>query len=196
MNHPSLQSARNLALFALISISLVSLIYLSMQQRIERQTTNATLTQFRALAPNHPIGAELLDSAQPLTLGKHNVIHYPASANRPIDFFQATTSKGYSGNITLLIAISADKQTLLGARTLSHSETPGLGDKIDTNISPWILNFNQLNIAQTHFAVDKDGGEFDSFTGATITPRAVTTLIGTIAHSWQTHTEPSHDPQP
>jgi len=86
-----------------------------------------------------------------------------------------TQSAGYSGDISLLIAITADG-ALSGVRVLSHTETPGLGDKIELAKSDWILGFNGLSLGnpdKTGWAVKKDGGQFDAFTGATITPRAV-----------------------
>ena len=86
-----------------------------------------------------------------------------------------THTSGYSGDITLLVAIKADGQ-LAGVRVLSHTETPGLGDKIESTKSNWILGFSGLSLSNpdtTGWAVKKDGGQFDAFTGATITPRAV-----------------------
>lgn len=90
-----------------------------------------------------------------------------------IILFPHTT--GYSGDIALLVAIKADGQ-LAGVRVLSHTETPGLGDKIESAKSNWILDFSGLSLSNPHttgWAVKKDGGQFDAFTGATITPRAV-----------------------
>lgn len=86
-----------------------------------------------------------------------------------------TQSAGYSGDISLIIAIKANGE-LSGVRVLSHTETPGLGDKIELAKSNWILDFNGLSLQnpnQSGWAVSKDGGQFDAFTGATITPRAV-----------------------
>ena len=65
---------------------------------------------------------------------------------------------------------------VLGVRVLQHAETPGLGDKIETRISDWILSFAGKLFSlenESSWAVKKDGGQFDQFTGATITPRAV-----------------------
>jgi electron transport complex protein RnfG len=65
-------------------------------------------------------------------------------------------------------------------RVLSHAETPGLGDKIDDRKSDWILGFNGKSLENTsseQWRVKKDGGEFDQFTGATITPRGVVKSI-------------------
>lgn len=88
---------------------------------------------------------------------------------------QGTAPDGYSGNIVLLMGIQPDG-TVLGVRTLTHKETPGLGDKIETRISDWILSFTgkQFDLEnEVEWMVKKDGGMFDQFTGATITPRAV-----------------------
>ncbi len=85
------------------------------------------------------------------------------------------TSEGYSGNIDLIVGIHRD-ESLAGVRILRHQETPGLGDKIDIKKSPWVLSFNGTQLQgdnDSSWAVNKDGGQFDQFTGATITPRAV-----------------------
>lgn len=86
-----------------------------------------------------------------------------------------THTAGYSGDISLLVAIKADGE-LSGVRVLSHTETPGLGDKIELAKDDWITGFSGLSLLSpttTGWAVKKDGGQFDAFTGATITPRAV-----------------------
>ncbi|WP_018277257.1 electron transport complex subunit RsxG [Teredinibacter turnerae] len=88
--------------------------------------------------------------------------------------FQVET-EGYGGTITLMLALTPEGE-IVGLRTLSHKETPGLADKIETDKSDWILGFNGLSLSNTareKWAVKKDGGQFDQFTGATITPRAV-----------------------
>lgn len=80
---------------------------------------------------------------------------------------------GYSGVITYLIGVTLDGE-ISGVRIISHSETPGLGDKIELAKSPWVLSFNHRSLVNTPlWAVKKDGGDFDQFSGATITPRSV-----------------------
>lgn len=86
---------------------------------------------------------------------------------------------GYSGEIRILMGIDSSG-TILGARVLSHTETPGLGDKIEVQKDDWIKGFNGLNLrkpAPDRWKVKNDGGEFDAFSGATITPRAVVKAI-------------------
>jgi electron transport complex protein RnfG len=82
---------------------------------------------------------------------------------------------GYTGSIRLLVAVGVDGR-LLGVRVLSHKETPGLGDAIDERRSDWITKFAGRSLgdpARERWRVRKDGGDFDQFTGATVTPRAV-----------------------
>lgn len=82
---------------------------------------------------------------------------------------------GYSGDISLLVGILPDG-SLSGVRVTSHRETPGLGDKIDLRIDNWILGFEGRSLnspPESRWAVRRDGGDFDQFVGATITPRAV-----------------------
>ncbi len=91
----------------------------------------------------------------------------------------ATAPDGYSGRITLMVAIRPDN-TLIGVRTLAHRETPGLGDKVDLRKSDWMLGFagrSLQNPKPAGWKVKKDGGVFDQFTGATITPRAVVAAV-------------------
>jgi len=82
---------------------------------------------------------------------------------------------GYGGPIVHLVALDA-RGRVLGVRVLAHKETPGLADKIEAARSDWIKGFDGLSLANTpleKWKVKKDGGQFDQFAGATITPRAV-----------------------
>ncbi|VTP74654.1 electron transport complex subunit RsxG [Haemophilus influenzae] len=89
--------------------------------------------------------------------------------------YETTAPDGYSGDIRLLVGLDP-KGEVLGVRVIEHHETPGLGDKIERRISNWILGFTNQSINEhnlSEWAVKKDGGKFDQFSGATITPRAV-----------------------
>lgn len=83
--------------------------------------------------------------------------------------------QGYAGPIVCIMGVARDGR-LLGVRVLKHRETPGLGDKIEPAKSAWIDAFRGKSLgapAAEAWAVKKDGGAFDQFSGATITPRAV-----------------------
>ena len=87
----------------------------------------------------------------------------------------STAPQGYNGNIDFIIAINND-ESVSGVRVLKHQETPGLGDKIEIRKSDWITRFTGESILSNNdsrWAVSKDGGMFDQFTGATITPRGL-----------------------
>lgn len=91
----------------------------------------------------------------------------------------STAPDGYNGNIELIIAINMD-DTVSGVRVLKHQETPGLGDKVELRKSDWINTFTSkrlLSENDNRWAVTKDNGMFDQFTGATITPRAVVKAV-------------------
>lgn len=90
-----------------------------------------------------------------------------------IDWVIRGEQEGYSGTIRFLIGVSLSGE-IIGVRIISHSETPGLGDKIEAEKSGWIRSFDQRTLENTgSWAVKKEGGDFDQFSGATITPRAV-----------------------
>ncbi|MEZ5508909.1 MAG: electron transport complex subunit RsxG [Gammaproteobacteria bacterium] len=93
---------------------------------------------------------------------------------------QAVAPEGYGGSINLLVGIDS-QGAITGVRVIPpHFETPGLGDAVEVQKSPWILSFNGKSLANTpesRWWVKKDGGEFDAFTGATITPRAVVDAV-------------------
>ncbi|MFB6434669.1 MAG: electron transport complex subunit RsxG [Candidatus Malihini olakiniferum] len=88
---------------------------------------------------------------------------------------ESSTPDGYSGAIHLLIGTDFHGK-VLGVRVTEHHETPGLGDKIDIRVSDWINSFagrTVHGVRDQKWSVKKDGGDYDQFTGATITPRAL-----------------------
>ena len=98
---------------------------------------------------------------------------------------EAAAPDGYSGRISLILAVDADGR-LLAQRVTAHKETPGLGDYIDpkkdrNKARPWITQFSNLSfdsVPRDRWRVKKDGGRFDQMSGATISARAVTNASG------------------
>jgi len=93
--------------------------------------------------------------------------------------FPATTREGYTGDIDMIVGVNRDG-SIAGVRILQHRETPGLGDAVDRKKSDWVEGFVGKSIGNPQsddWKVKKDGGVFDQFTGATITPRAVTKTV-------------------
>jgi len=98
-------------------------------------------------------------------------------------------NRGYAGDIVVLMGVDA-RGVVTGARVLKHQETPGLGDKIETAKGPWIHDFAGKSLGEPpaeKWAVKKDGGVFDQFAGATITPRAVVKSVKQGLDFFSTH---------
>ncbi|MFH1941555.1 MAG: FMN-binding protein, partial [bacterium] len=85
-------------------------------------------------------------------------------------------SRGYSSTIQTLVGVDSTCK-ILSVRVLYQQETPGLGTRIEEirsgDTTPWWQN-QFLGKNAVGIAVDKDNGEIETITGATITSRAVT----------------------
>lgn len=127
-------------------------------------------------------------------------VHVARRAGVPTGVVIATRARGYGGEIGLVVGVSRD-QRVLGVRITRHAETPGLGDKIELAKSDWVHSFAGRHLADpdaARWAVRKDGGEFDQFAGATITPRAVVAAVKSSLelyrrehHEWFARRDPS-----
>lgn len=170
-----------LAAFAIICTGAVSLVNLLTTPRILEQQKLALQNNInQIISPdeyNNNIVDSCFDVVEASLLGDQlpKQVFIATQNNRPIAaLIQTSTFKGYSGEIKLLVGIYENGR-IAGVRVNSHNETPGLGDKIQTNKSDWILSFNDktLHSNDDSWDVKKNGGDFDAFTGATITPRAI-----------------------
>lgn len=106
-------------------------------------------------------------------------VHRARRAGRVEAVVFQTVGKGYAGPIVCIMGVSRDGE-LLGVRVLEHRETPGLGDRIEPAKDDWIYEFDGKSLGAPQpdkWAVKKDGGAFDQFAGATITPRAVVRAV-------------------
>ncbi|HHG8772077.1 TPA: electron transport complex subunit RsxG [Raoultella planticola] len=173
-----------LALFAAGSTGLTAAINELTKSTIDEQAAIQQKALFNQVLPADLYNNDLLKScylvtAPPLGKGQHKV-WIAKNNDTPVGAVMETTAPdGYSGAIQLLVAADF-KGTVLGTRVTEHHETPGLGDKIELRLSDWITHFAGKSIkgpGDGHWAVKKDGGDFDQFTGATITPRAVVNAV-------------------
>ena len=81
------------------------------------------------------------------------------------------TPSGFAGEITMMVGITDGK--VQGISIISHGETPSLGAEAAAKNSKGEAFRNQFAGLSGVLAVDKDGGEVDALTSATITSRAV-----------------------
>ena len=102
---------------------------------------------------------------------------------------------GYAGQMKLMMGVDTQGK-ILGVRVLAHKETAGLGDKMEVKKGDWILRFTGLSLGNPppdKWKVKKDGGQFDQFTGATITPRGVIDAIRSGLELFAAHKEQMMD---
>lgn len=181
-----MRSALVLMLFAIIGTALVAFTYDAARDRIAENERKSLLKSLHeVISPDMHnndlysdttsiLNPELLGSDEPVMVYRARKNHQPVAA-----VFASIAPDGYNGTIKLLVGIDIHG-TLLGVRVLSQKETPGLGDAIEADRSDWILGFRGKSLrdpAYKRWKVKKDGGAFDQFTGATITPRAVVKAI-------------------
>ncbi|MBE0440144.1 MAG: electron transport complex subunit RsxG [Gammaproteobacteria bacterium] len=175
-----------LAVFAIVATSLVAMTEANTREKISENEQQALLKAINQIVDssdyNNAILSDTLTISKNKLLGtKQDTIVYRARFDaKPVAaVFTSVAPNGYSGEIKLLIGVYYDG-SIAGARVISHKETPGLGDKINEQKSDWIRQFKGLSLtnpAESKWKVKKDGGSFDQFTGATITPRAVVDAV-------------------
>lgn len=181
-----LVTASLLMLFAISGAALVGVTFIQTEDDI---IYNEKLTLLRKLNNIIPAASYdndlLLDTivieANSLLGTKETSLAYRARKNKQniAVVYSSIAPNGYNGPIHLLVGVRADGK-LAGVRVVKHRETPGLGDVVSLTHSDWILSFDNRSLSEPDekgWKVKRDGGIFDQFTGATITPRAVVKAI-------------------
>lgn len=187
-----------LALLAALGVGLLAGVHALTAERIATQERLVLIERLEQVLPQARYDNDPLGDAR--TIRAQDVLGH----DRPVRIFRArlgdsvsavvletVAPDGYNGDIHLLIGIDRDG-SVLGARVLKHRETPGLGDPIEARRSDWILDFTGRALGDPPLArwtVRPDGGEFDAFTGATITPRAVTRALARALVLFETRRE-------
>lgn len=178
------RSAVRLALAALLASALLAGLHMATRDRIAQREHQLALARLSAVLPPDRYDNDPLADALTLTdarLGPGSQTMYPAclDGRATAMAITATAPDGYAGPIRLIVGVGHDGR-VLGVRVLAHAETPGLGDLIDERRSGWINGFKGRHLGDPpaeRWTVRPDGGDFDGFTGATITPRAVVGAI-------------------
>jgi len=184
--HPVVRSGLLLGLIALLGTSLLSGVNQLTHERILEQEKLRVLRELNEIVPMSSYDNDLLEDRTEVEDAAFfrqpdPVVVYRARMDgRAVAVLMTVTAPdGYNGDIRLIVGIDFSGK-ILGVRVVAHRETPGLGDPIETAKSDWILGFNGKSLDDPRdagWAVKRDGGEFDQFTGATITPRAVVRAV-------------------
>jgi len=193
-----------LGAFAILGVGLVSATYQVTKQRIADNERQALLDKLQAVVPPQEVDNDMvtdrIEVHQPDLLGPGPTYVYRGRKNgQPVAAVLTTVDPdGYSGPIKLLVAVRTDG-TLSGVRVVSHKETPGLGDKVEEERSDWVFSFNGKSLGnppQEKWGVKRDGGHFDQFTGATVTPRSIVNYVKNTLIYVQRHGSELYRPAP
>jgi len=197
-----IQSAFYLSLFTLAGISFLLVTQHITAEPIKQAEKQVLLKNIDQILPttqyNNDLFTDTITVTSPDYLGTTDpVTIYRARFNKkPVAvIFKVIATNGYSGNIEIITGIYQDG-TLSGVRVLKHRETPGLGDKIETRKTDWVLGFSGERLQpdqKRYWRVKKDGGHFDQFTGATITPRAIVKAVKTALDFYQQNGDRLYD---
>lgn len=180
------RSAIGLGLFAVITGGTIAITQAFTAQRIQEQAARAEAKALFEIIPENTLDNDMLHDTVELPHSDRLAVNGPVTVwvarkdGKPTGMIMPVIAPdGYSGNIRLLVGLDMNG-TILGVRVTSHKETPGLGDRIETRKSDWIQDFTGRTLGKpphNEWNVKKNGGMFDQFTGATITPRAVVKAV-------------------
>lgn len=181
-----LTTAMLLMAFAMCGAALVGLTYDNTYEIIKYNEQQTLLRQLNHILPAASYDNNLLTDTIELKVdhrlgsSEKSTAYRARSQGRNVAIvFSAVAPNGYSGSIHLLVGVYSDGR-LAGVRIVKHRETPGLGDAIEAKRSDWILDFTGKSLqypTSQQWKVKRDGGDFDQFTGATISPRAVVKAV-------------------
>jgi electron transport complex protein RnfG len=181
----SLRSAVQLALAALLATVLLAGTYALTRERILAAEHRVQLQALAVVLPpahydNDPI-ADAVQVQAEAWLGQATATVHRASLRGEASalVLDVVAPDGYSGPIRMLVAVDSQGR-VLGVRVSAHRETPGLGDDVETSRSDWITRFTGLRLGDPpaeRWRLRRDGGDFDQFAGATLTPRAVVAAV-------------------
>lgn len=184
--------------FALLGVIAVVVVVSSLaNERIAKNERAWFVAHLDALIPpsahDNDLFADVVTVHAPDLLGADSTTIYRARKNgNPIGAIIATTApEGYGGDIRLLVAIDF-AGNVLGVDILGHNETQGIGDGFAPHRSNWLTRLIGKSLVDPHpkqWTIRKDGGEFDQFTGASVTPRAILKAVRQTLEYYATHKE-------
>ncbi|MCF7983868.1 MAG: electron transport complex subunit RsxG [Thiohalocapsa sp.] len=183
---PILIAAGILGSFAVSGVGLVAVTHEMTDARIAENQRTAMLQKLEAIIPpgrmtNDPLADRIEVSHHDLLGSPVTEVYRVRNGDEPVALIlRPVVPDGYAGPIRLIVSVLKDG-SIGGVRVIEHHETPGLGDKIDERKDDWIIEqFANRSLGTPpldEWAVKRDGGVFDQFTGATITPRSVVKAV-------------------
>jgi electron transport complex protein RnfG len=150
------------------------------EKRILNEKIRPTLDKFLK-----PVGADnnYIDDKVKLDLGidefgrkqKLNVFK-GKQGDRLMAAAMHTASPGYGGDISVLTVFDLETKKIFGVKTLSQSETKGLGARVADDSEPFIKQFSGMDYTGG-VKLRADGGQVDVISGASISSIAFTKAV-------------------
>ena len=178
-----LQPALRLAIGALLAVALLQGLVEVTREPIAAAQQVRLNQRLSALLPADPASAagDQIELIAPHWLGSQQAMRVYRRDDAMV--IETIAADGYAGPIRLLVGLGEAGQ-VTAVRVTEHRETPGLGDAIEAEKSDWILQFDDRSVVARQanaWRVDKDGGDFDTLAGATVTSRAVVQAVERVA---------------
>lgn len=169
--------------FASLSLSGVHLLTKDTIAEGEIKRVNEGISEVVPSFDNNPF-AEYYAKAQE---DGDSLYFYPATKNGEMvgTAVKTYSNSGYGGKITLMVGFLPDG-TINNIVVLGHSETPGLGDKIEPSKSKFSVQFKGKNPETFKLSVRKENGDVDAITASTITSKA---YCGAITRAYKVYRE-------
>lgn len=161
----------SLGVITVAAAAVLAWVYSITKQPIAEVELNKKVEAIAGVVPpfdNNPMDEAWVDTVTGLTV-------YPATlAGQFVGAaVESYSPDGFSGEINVIFGFDRDG-TVTGYSVIKHSETPGLGAKMEQ----WFRDpaghrsVIGLNPAKARVEVSKDGGDVDGITAATISSRA------------------------
>lgn len=194
ISRATLFTAINLLAFTVVGTAVLAFTFNLTHDRIAKTEEAAKLKLIMQIVPQSLFDNDIIADTLTIDASKELGTDRPTTAYRArlqgkpsAAVLEAVAPDGYSGKISLIIAIREDA-SISGVRVVSHKETPGLGDYIEFAKNPWIGLFDGASHArykEGDWKVKKDGGKIDYMAGATISPRAIVKAVHTAMHYYE-----------
>jgi len=102
--------------------------------------------------------------------GKTYNYYKAVKGSETVGYAVESTVVGFGGPLSLMVGVTPDG-VVYNTSVLSHSETPGLGAKCNTD-AKFMAQWKGFDPSAKILSVKKDGGDVDAITASTITSRA------------------------
>jgi electron transport complex protein RnfG len=167
-----------LTLIALVSAAALGFTYAQTKPILDEQARQREIQAVANVVPefdNNPTEESITMPEYP------NLQIYPATrgGNRVGTAVRSFSSNAYGGELRIMVGFNQDGE-ITGSTVLEHAETPGLGAKLTEE--PFREQFLNRRPQSQALAVEKDGGEIDSITAATISSRA---FVEAVNRAWE-----------